>query len=84
MSSANGTFESTEVVDIYIKELDISVTPYVLQDTEPVLSLVLLVNMRFKFNWEPADEPRLENIKTGKVLECPKQDDVPTIVLAHA
>jgi hypothetical protein len=61
LNTANGLVWSTDVIDLYIKELNIYITAHVLDSTVPVLSTGLLVKEHnFDFIWRKETGPYLQ------------------------
>ena len=61
LNTANGLAWSSEVIDLYIKELDINLTALVLDSTVLVLSIGLLIEQNgFDFVWRKGSGPYLQ------------------------
>ena len=83
LNTANGLVWSSEVIDIYIKELDITITALVLDSTVPVLSIGLLIEQNgFDSFWPKGSGPYLQK-GTNPRRQCWVSNDVPFIVAAH-
>ena len=83
LNTANGLVWSTDVIDLYIKELNIYITAHVLESTVPVLSIGLLVKEHnFDFIWRKATGPYLQKGSEPK-RKCFEAHDVPFIVAAY-
>ena len=64
LCTANGTILAEDETEIYIHELDITVTAVVLDNTEAVLSLGKLVREnKFRHVWDPDEVPYLQRGK---------------------
>ncbi|WP_288992749.1 DNA (cytosine-5-)-methyltransferase, partial [uncultured Marinobacter sp.] len=83
LNIANGLVWSSDVIDLYIKELNINITAHVLENTVPVLSMGLLVkDHNFDFIWRKATGPYLQKGSEPK-RKCFEAHDVPFIVAAY-
>ena len=82
LNTANGLVWSSELINLYIKELDITLTALVLDSTVPVLSIGLLIKQNgFGFVWRKGSGPYLQK-GTNPRRKCWVSNEIPFIVSA--
>ena len=84
LMSANGVVYADTEVDIFVGELGIKVTAYVLEDTPALLSLGKLVeDFGLEYRWSKNQAPTLKT-PGGKVIRCRPLQNVPYIAAGPA
>ena len=84
MQTANGMVTAHNEVEVYSKDLGVSVIAYTLPKVPPVLSLGKLCREKgFRFCWEPDKLPVLQHVKSGRVIECSVDQDTPMVCLLY-
>ena len=82
LMTANGEVPTREEATLFVKELDLSVTVVLLEETPAVLSLGKLCEEHgYTYHWISGQEPHLT--KNGKKIKCKKSNYVPFVVLGH-
>ena len=77
--TANGEVQTHEEAIVYVKELDISLTLKVLENTPPALSLGKLCDENgYSYEWINGQKPHL--IKNGIRIPCNTENFVPIVV----
>ena len=77
--TANGEVQTHEEAIVYVKELDIFLTMYVLENTPPVLSLGKLCDENgYSYEWINGQKPHVS--KNGIRIICNTENFVPIVV----
>ena len=67
MQTANGSVTAKSEVEVFGKDLGVTVTAYTLPEVPPMLSLGKLCRENgFRFHWEPDMLPFLQHVKSGR------------------
>ena len=83
MQTANGYVTAQNEVEVFSKDLGVTVTAYTLPKVPPVLSLGKLCRENgFRFHWEPNELPYLQHVKSGKIVQCDLDQDTPIVLPA--
>ena len=83
LNTANGTIASSTVTDIYVRDLDITLTALVLPETESALSMGKLITEHgFTVIWTAEKGPVLE--KDGRRTQCTIHQSVPLLHVGTA
>ena len=78
-STANGEVPASECADLFVKELNETVEPYVLESTPAVLSVGMrCMKMGYSFIWPTGENPYFIT-PSGQIVELEVHDDIPYI-----
>ena len=78
LNTANGSTSTSEIADVHVQDLDITVTALILKDTESVLSMGKLVNENgYSVSWPAGKAPVLS--KNGKHVSVLQSQNVPVL-----
>jgi hypothetical protein len=82
IQTANGVIYVTEEVDVYVHDLDITVTALLVENSPPLLSLGKIVkDHKYKYIWDDFARPYLQR-QGGKKIYCRPSQNVPLITPA--
>jgi len=78
IQTANGLLTLTEQCKIYVRDLKVTLSAYILEDTVSLLSLGLLVEeLGYSYIWNPRQSPKLR--KGNITVRCHPMNNVPHI-----
>ena len=79
-STANGEVPANECADLFVKELNEAIEPYVLEDTPAVLSVGMrCMKLGYTFIWPKYENPYFIT-PSGMIVQLEVKDDIPYIV----